>query len=86
MYDTFKELGLVPEIMKAIEDMGLCRSESRGKVHELLQNLRIINQEGIDLYYEHFSNDTDWTDNREGYEKMFEERLREAEEIRSSNC
>ena len=22
MYDTFKELGLVPEIMKAIEDMG----------------------------------------------------------------
>ena len=72
--------------IKAIEDMGLCRSESRGKVHELLQNLRIINQEGIDLYYEHFSNDTDWTDNREGYEKMFEERLREAEEIRSSNC
>jgi len=40
--------------------MGLSRRESRQMVNDLLQNLRILNQDGIDLYYDHFSNDTDW--------------------------
>jgi len=66
--------------------MGLSRRESRQMVNDLLQNLRILNQDGIDLYYDHFSNDTDWTKDREGYEEMFEERLRETDEIRSLNC
>ena len=52
----------------------------------VLQNLRILNQDGIDLYYDHFSNDTDWTNNRAGNEEMFEERLRETDEIRILNC
>jgi len=52
----------------------------------VLQNLRVLKQDGIDLYYDHFSNDTDWTNNRAGYEKMFEERLRETDEIRALNC
>jgi len=52
----------------------------------VLQNLRILNQDGIDLYYDHFSNDTDWTNNRAGNEEMFEERLRETDEIRALNC
>ena len=52
----------------------------------VLQNLRILKQDGIDLYYDHFSNDTDWTNNRAGYEEMFEECLRETDEIRALNC
>ena len=52
----------------------------------VLQNLRVLKQDGIDLYYDHFSNDTDWTNNRAGNEEMFEERLRETDEIRALNC
>ena len=51
----------------------------------VLQNLRVLKQDGIDLYYDHFSNDTDWTNNRAGNEEMFEERLRETDEIRALN-
>ena len=52
----------------------------------VLQNLRVLKQDGIDLYYDHFSNDTDWTNNRAGYEEIFEECLRETDEIRALNC
>lgn len=79
-------LDAVANQIRAIENMGLSQSESRRMVHNLLQDLRILNQEGIDMYYSHSSNITDWTDNQAGYEEMFEERLRQAEEIRSHNC
>ena len=66
--------------------MGLSRSESRCMVNNLLQDLRILNQEGIDLYKNHFSNETIWENNQSGYEEMFEERLRQAEELCAHNC
>ena len=66
--------------------MGLSKRGSRQMVNNLLKNLRTLNQEGIDLYKNHWSNGIDWTDNQAGYDEMFEERLRNAEELRSLNC
>ena len=66
--------------------MGLSRRESRQMVNDLLQNLRILNQDGIDLYYGHDSNEVNWNNNQGGYEEMFDERIRQAEEMRSNKC
>lgn len=60
----------------------------RQKVNELVQSLRIMNQDGIDLYKQHssYADGTDYTNKTSEYNEMFSEKLSNAKKKANSKC
>ena len=61
------------------------RSESRRQVHDLVETLRVMNQDGIDLYKSRFDNENQYIDQLE-YDEYFNRKMEEAEMKRNSKC
>lgn len=63
----------------------MVKRESRKQTHSLVEDLRVMNQDGIDLYYDHDSNSKKYT-NQKDYNMEFEQKMKEAHKKNMSKC
>ena len=67
------------------EISSITKKEGRKQVHSLMEDLRVMNQDGIDLYYDHSSNSQKYN-NSDEYMEMFENKRKIANEKNSKKC
>ena len=61
------------------------RTESRRQVHDLMETLRVMNQDGIDLYKGHVDNENKYV-RQSQYDEYFNRKMEEAEKKRNNKC